>query len=92
MQDVGAACGAKGDLAPEQGTRGAGDGSGRNDTDVRVWVVGQMLKYTYAQSCARDRYVTPSFPPSLPSSLPSATTSSTQLLTNQDQQEKEEPH
>lgn len=88
MQDVGAACGAKGDLAPEQGTRGAGDGSGRNDTDVRVWVVGQMLEYTYAQSCARDRYVTPS---PLPSSLPSATTSSTQL-TNQDQQEKEEPH
>lgn len=49
VQDVGSACGAKGDLATQRAVK-----SGKNNTYVHVWVVGQMFEYTYAQSCAKD--------------------------------------
>lgn len=31
--------------------------NGMNDTYARVWMVGQMFEYTYAQACAKDQYV-----------------------------------
>lgn len=51
VQNVGSACGSKGDLAPQEGVR-----TGKNDTYVHVWVIGQMFEYAYAQSCAKDQY------------------------------------
>lgn len=50
VQNVGSACGAKGDLATQQAVK-----TGKNDTYVHVWIVGQMFEYTYAQSCAKDQ-------------------------------------
>ncbi|KAF6228737.1 hypothetical protein HO173_011756 [Letharia columbiana] len=65
VQNVGSACGAKGDLATQQAVK-----SGKNNTYVHVWVVGQMFEYTYAQSCAKDG--TNNFCPLTSTTLPSA--------------------
>lgn len=52
VQTVGTNCGGKGDLATERRIK-----NGLNNTYARVWTVGQMFEYTYAQSCAKDEYV-----------------------------------
>ncbi len=61
VQNVGSACGGKGDLAPQEGVR-----TGKNNTYVHVWMIGQMFEYAYAQSCAKDQYAPLHRSPSIP--------------------------